>query len=43
MDQGLAVPDRTTSITGAVYLVSVVLFCLTGYGVYIRYVVAKGH
>jgi hypothetical protein len=43
MDQGLAVPDRGKSISGAVYLVSAVLFCLTGYGVYIRYVVAKGH
>jgi hypothetical protein len=43
MDQGLPVPNRTTSITGAVAFVSGVLFCLTGYGAYIRYVVAKGH
>lgn len=43
MDQGLAVPDRGKSITGAVYAVSVVLLALTVYGGYVRYVVAKGH
>ncbi len=42
-ETGQPVPDRTANITGAVALVSFACFCLTGYGAYIRYVVAKGH
>ncbi|MBV9093517.1 MAG: hypothetical protein JO132_06525 [Streptosporangiaceae bacterium] len=43
MQNDLPVPDRTRSITGAVYFTTVVLGALAIYGGYVRYVVAKGH
>lgn len=43
MQAGEKVPDRSRSIRWAVWSVALTLGALAGYGVYIRYVVAKGH
>ncbi len=40
---GGPVPDRTASITWAVWPVAVLLTALAVYGGYVRYVIAKGH